>query len=32
MKASNIVSIAKPFRYYYVRRPRTQQKTPRTAP
>ena len=32
MAASNIVSIAKPFRYYYVRRPRTQPATTRTAP
>lgn len=31
MRASNVVSIARPFRFYLVRRGRTTQQ-PRTAP
>lgn len=31
MKSQNVISIAMPFRYYYVRRPKSAQRL-RTAP
>ena len=32
MKSANVVSIATPFRYYYVRRPKAARQQLRTAP